>query len=54
MLKYLVYHLQVADFDFNNSEDDELQYKTFWERLRESFGIDFLYLFFRLLILFSP
>ena len=29
---------QVADFDFNNSEDDELQYKTFWERLRESFG----------------
>jgi hypothetical protein len=29
---------KVADFDFNNSEDEELQYKTFWERLRESFG----------------
>lgn len=30
--------IEVADFDFNPTEDDELQYKTFWERLRESFG----------------
>jgi hypothetical protein len=28
----------VADFDFNAAEEEELQYKTFWERLRESFG----------------
>lgn len=34
--------IEVADFDFNNSEDDELQYKTFWERLRESFGNAFM------------
>ena len=28
----------MADFDFNAAEEEELQYKTFWERLRESFG----------------
>ena len=28
----------MADFDFNTAEEEELQYKTFWERLRESFG----------------
>jgi len=33
--------VEVADFDFNNAEDEELQYKTFWERLRESFGTAF-------------
>jgi hypothetical protein len=29
--------VEVADFDFNAAEEEELQYKTFWERLRESF-----------------
>ena len=28
----------MADFDFNTAEEEELQYKTFWERLRDSFG----------------
>jgi len=30
--------VEVADFDFGTAEDEELQAKTFWERLRESFG----------------
>jgi len=34
--------IEVADFDFNNSEEDELQYKTFWDRLLESFSNAFL------------
>ena len=34
-----VFVLQVADFDFNTAEEEELQYKTFWERLCESFGM---------------
>lgn len=33
--------VEVADFDFNTAEEEELQYKTFWERLRESFGTAF-------------
>jgi len=32
--------VEVADFDFGQA-DEELQYKTFWERLRESFGAHF-------------
>jgi hypothetical protein len=38
LINHQLNFVQVADFDFNNSEEDELQYKTFWERLRESFG----------------
>jgi len=30
--------IEIADFDFGTAEDEELQFKTFWERLRESFG----------------
>ena len=30
--------VEVADFDFGQADEEELQYKTFWERLRESFG----------------
>jgi len=30
--------VEVADFDFGQAEEEELQAKTFWERLRESFG----------------
>jgi len=33
--------VEVADFDFGQAEEEELQYKTFWERLRESFGAHF-------------
>jgi len=33
--------VEVADFDFNAAEEEELQYKTFWERLRESFVVAF-------------
>ena len=29
---------QVADFDFGQADEEELQYKSFWERLRESFS----------------
>ena len=29
---------QVADFDFGQTDEEELQYKSFWDRLRESFG----------------
>lgn len=32
--------VEVADFDFGQT-DEELQYKSFWERLRESFGAHF-------------
>ena len=30
--------VEVADFDFGQTDEEELQYKSFWERLRESFG----------------
>ena len=30
--------VEVADFDFGQADEEELQYKSFWERLRESFG----------------
>ena len=30
--------MEVADFDFGQADEEELQYKSFWERLRESFG----------------
>ncbi|XP_023346843.1 uncharacterized protein LOC111715712 [Eurytemora carolleeae] len=33
--------VEVADFDFNTAEEEELQFKTFWERLRDSFGTAF-------------
>ena len=34
--------VEVADFDFGqNNDEEELQYKSFWERLRESFGAHF-------------
>lgn len=33
--------VEVADFDFGQADEEELQYKTFWERLRESFGAHF-------------
>jgi len=33
--------VEVADFDFGHAEDEELQYKSFWDRLRESFGNHF-------------
>jgi len=33
--------VEVADFDFGQADDEELQYKSFWERLRESFGNHF-------------
>ena len=32
--------VEVADFDFGQADEEELQYKSFWERLRESFGTD--------------
>ena len=35
--------VEVADFDFGQADEEELQYKTFWERLRESFGIYLYY-----------
>ena len=28
----------MADFDFGQADEEELQYKSFWERLRESFS----------------
>ena len=31
--------VEVADFDFGQADEEDLQYKSFWERLRESFGI---------------
>jgi len=33
--------VEVADFDFGQADEEELQYKSFWERLRESFGNHF-------------
>jgi len=33
--------VEVADFDFGQADEEELQYKSFWERLRESFGAQF-------------
>jgi len=33
--------VEVADFDFGQADEEELQYKSFWERLRESFGAHF-------------
>jgi len=33
--------VEVADFDFGQADEEELQYKSFWERLRESFGAYF-------------
>ena len=35
--------VEVADFDFGQADEEELQYKSFWERLRESFGTDTLF-----------
>jgi len=34
--------VEVADFDFGQADEEELQYKSFWERLRESFGNHFI------------
>ena len=42
--------VEVADFDFGQADEEELQYKTFWERLRESFGI---YLYYTWTVLVS-
>ena len=28
--------VETADFDFNSPEETQLEYKTFWERLRDS------------------
>ena len=28
---------EVADFEFGQADEEELQYESFWERLRESF-----------------
>jgi len=33
--------VEVADFDFGQADEEELQYKSFWERLRESFSNHF-------------
>lgn len=33
--------VEVADFDFGQADEEDLQYKSFWERLRESFGAQF-------------
>jgi len=33
--------VEVADFDFGQTDEEELQYKSFWDRLRESFGAHF-------------
>merc|ERR1712080_237178 len=33
--------VEVADFDFSQADEEELQYKSFWERLRESFSNHF-------------
>ena len=32
------FFVKVADFDFGQADEEELQYKSFWERLRESFS----------------